>query len=77
MEILDEKKEIYDLSDHCLLQDSFNVNLNFFCKKKKRVKVEYYSVNERFKSRFVERMEQNIAEEGDVSSMALFEDLMK
>ena len=41
------------------------------------MKVEYYSVDERFRNKFVERMEQNIAEEGDVSSMALFEDLMK
>ena len=62
---IDEGKELFDLSDHCLLTVTIDVNRkkNNFDKKCEKQIIEYYKLNsEELKSRFLNKLEEDINE---------------
>lgn len=74
---IDERKEKYDISDHCLLEVRFNVKTVNDNRLKRRELVEYYSVVEDKRPTFVEGMEQLLLERNGVDSMEEFDKCMK
>ena len=73
---IDETKEKFDISDHCLIKVNFKVRRatsNF----KSVERIEYYKVSEDLKDRFLEGMEERINEYGRVDSISKFDDIME
>lgn len=74
---IDEKKEKYDISDHCLMEARFRARNEKDNRLKKTEMVEYYSVAEDKKNMYLEGMEQIIIEKNGIESMEDFDGCMK
>ena len=75
---IDEVKEKYDLSDHCLIETIFQIREENCITSKKQITTEYYKTNcQQLKSQFLCSMERDILQqEGDIDEEIL-ESLMK
>lgn len=60
---IDEGKDVFDLSDHCLLESIFNIDASQEGKKTEVMEREYYKTDcETLKEQFLKKMQDDIEE---------------
>ena len=74
--IVDENKEYYDLSDHCLIKVNFKMK-DIQRKDTETFQVQYYDVGESARHAFVQNFENSLCARHDTQSLQVLETMLK